>query len=354
MDPKIELLLQMMSQPVFLVKDGIVRWHNDPADCLVSDGMEIRVFLNEGAKLYYLWDRKGPMQMTISVFGIKYEAKVRIIEEGELFVLEILEEDRYEGGSTLSQISSGMRRIMQELISSVAALQDQMFENPELTKETELLNRSVYRLIRLCTQISDGGNLMQNRPQSMFESLNVHDFLYDFADEAGSLLRESGWDLKYKPCKDNLTAYFDPELIERALYNLVSTGIRHSKPGHPVMIEAWEEPGLVCFCVSYQANRGCLGGFFSSFGDAYGKAFRLDGLGADVVRLIAELHGGSVLSSVSEEEEKVETVLTVKRFGKNIGLRSPGTFHRRAESFHGGLVELSEVLDPGVYHPDKV
>lgn len=354
MDPKIEQLLQMMTQPVFFVKDRIIQWHNDAAGYLVGEGQTIASVLTDGMELYLQWDRQGPMQMSISIFGIDYNAKARVLEEGELFVLERTDKDWNENGNSLVHISAHMRRILQELVSSLTALHDQMAENQVLPRETELLNRSVYRLLRLCTQISDGGNLMNNGANSFFEMTNIREFLDKFFNEAAPLLKDSGWNLEYIPCDEEMVAYLDSELIERALYNLVSNGIRWSSPNGSVCMEAWEARGLICFSVSYEAAPRMLDAFFAESSGTKGSNFSWDGLGTDVVRLIAELHGGSVLSSASEEERKVRTVFTIRKHSNRFGLHSSMMFVRESMSFHHGLVALSEVLDSSLYHPDKV
>lgn len=354
MDPKTELLLQMISQPAFYAKDGIVQWHNDPAQYLVSDGQTVVSLLNDSAKLYLLWDRKGPMQMSFSFFGVKYNAKVRIIEDGELFVLENSGNHQYENGSALSHVSNHLRRILQELITSLTSLQESVPKDQVLPQETEVLNRSVYRLLRLCTQISDGGNLMQNCANALFESTNIKEFLDKLVGEASALLEESGWHLEYIPCNEEITALLDRELTGRALYHLISGAVKRSIPHESVTIEAWEEQSLVCFCVSYKAASGFLGGFFADSTDSHGIDYRSDGLSSDVVKLIAELHGGSVLSSVSEEDRKIRMVFSVKKYNNRFSLHCPMVHQREFMSFHRGLVELSEVLDRSLYHPDKV
>lgn len=354
MDPKIELLLQMMAQPVFFVKDGIVQWHNESAKYLVGQGQTIASVLNAGARLYSIWDRKGPMQMPLSIFGRDYNGKVRVMEDGELFVLEKSDRDLYEEGSSLARVSTHMRRILQDLVSATTALQDQMTEDQSLSREAELMNRSVYRLLRLCTQISDGGNLMQNRGNSIFQSADIRAFLDKFVGEAEPLLRESGWKLEYAPCAADLDVNMDQELVERALYNLVSHGISHSPQGGTVKISAWEDRNMFCFCVSYKATSTMIGGFFAGSEDALGDPHRHEGLGTDIVRLIAELHGGSVLSSASEENQEIRTVFSIKKYGNPFKLRSPVLQPGETMSFPRGLVELSEVLDQSLYHPDKV
>lgn len=354
MDPKIEQVLQMMAQPVFLVKNGIIQWCNDAAKHLICEGRKLSSVLVDEMGAYTHWDRQGPLQMELSIYNMEFNGKVRLLEEGELFVLDRVQKNRNDSGRALAQVSSHMRRILQELISSLSTLQDKISEIQSLPSETEILNRSVYRLLRLCTQISDEENLLSPVVNSHFERTNIRSLLDAFVQEAGPLLEESGWDLEYIPCDGAMHAYLDRKLTIRALYNLVSTAIGRSPHGRPVRIEAWEEGELICFSVSTEVATEVIDSFFTEIADSKRGGFSWDGLSIDIVRLIAEFHGGSILSSASEEKKRIRMVFSIRKISYRFNLRSPRIMAREYSAFHQGLVELSEVLDRRMYHPDNV
>ncbi len=354
MDPQMEQMLQMIAQPVFYVKNGIVQWHNEGANYLVFQGQPIQSVSMQIQSLYDLWDRQGPMEMNISVFGLQYLTKVRVMDEGELFVLDRRGEDSREKGGALLQTSIHLRQILQELITAGTAIEDQIADREELIPDVEVLNRSVYRLLRLSNQLSDGGKLLRSAADAVFERVNIRNFLDVFVEETGALLRESGWDLEYTPCDKELRGDIDRTLIQRALYNLVSYGIRHSAERKSIHIKAWSNPSQICFALCYMPAASGMGNVFGdSNGTKSGDFCRWEGVDIDVVRLIAELHGGTILAS-SDDGGESRIIFSIRKNKDPRILRSPRVETAETGGFHPGLVELSEVLDRELYHPDRV
>ena len=353
MDLQMIQTLQMVSQPVFYVKNGTVQWLNDAATYLVWEGQDIDSILIRGETLYDIWDRKGPMQMELSLFGLQYIAKVRCLDDGKLFVLEQREGDQREKGKALMQTSFHLRGILQELCTAGTSIQEQTEENEELIPELEIMNRSVYRLIRLCNQLSDGGALLRGVDSASFEKVNVWEFLRDFTDEAVPLLREAGWELEVIPCIKTLRGDMDRTLISRALYNLLSYGIQHSLNGERISLKAWENSAHVCFGIAYVAS-GEGQTLFADNGMGIGGFGSVGGVGSDLVRLIAELHGGTVLSTADPEGRERQIIFSIRKTADRHMLRSPNPETTEDHAFHMGLVELSEILGREFYHPDRV
>ena len=351
MDPKTEQMLQMISQPAFFAKDEKICWHNKAAEYLVFVGQSLDMVFGETVALYKRWDRRGPMQTELSFFAASYVAKACTCEDGILFILEKRDEDVRRRGSALLRTSIQLRQILQELLTSGSTIQERIADMDDLTSESELLNRSLYRLLRLCNQLSDGGNLLRNTAMAVFELTDVQEFLDHFAEETGKLLEESGRKLRYIPCQNPIKCNMDRALIGRALYNLLSQGLQASVPEQEITLKAWEDDLQVCFAVSYVP--ATPQSFATTLGitDHMGSS---DGVGADIVRLIAELHGGTVLTSSNPEEETIRTVFSVHKRSNSHTLRSPGLSVDDSYGFHPGLVELSEVLDRELYHPDRV
>ncbi len=354
MDPQMEQMLHMIAQPIFFVKNGIVQWNNEAANYLVFRGQLIDTLSEDISDLYDLWDRQGPMEMTLSVFGIQYLAKVRIVDGGDLFVLERRGEDSYEKGGALLQISIQLRQILQELITAGTAIEDRIAEQEELIPDAEILNRSVYRLLRLSNQLSDGGALLRNAVGASFERVNIRSFMDRFVEETDALLRESGWDMEYEPCDRELWGDVAPELIQRALYQLISHGIRHCASGNGIRIKVWSNLSQICFAMCYKPAAFGMDHLLSGeFGSRSTDMSRWEGLGIDVVRLIAELHGGTTVAS-SDDNGESRIIFSIRKYRNYRVLRSPKPDTEEMPGFHSGLVELSEILDPKLYHPDRV
>ena len=353
MDLKTEQLLQMMSQPAFYAENGVIQWQNRAADCLVYKGQDISHLFADDKDLYDLWDRQGPMQMDRLLMGTQYVLKVCVYEEGELFVLEQRNEDPGRYSKNLLQTSSDLRRILQDLLSSGIAIQDEIGDQMQdsLLPEMEELNRCVYRLQRLSNLISDNGALMHSEGFYPIETVNIRQFLIEFCKETADLLKESGYTLHYTLFSEEREGHISPQLLKRALCHLLSYSIKHSEPQTAIQLKAWETEERICISLAYRPEtEGAFPNFMGSLGSGLE---RYKGMEPDVVRLIAEFHGGALMSSLSEDGS-VQTLFSIGRRDKNRLLRSPGAEFREDGGLHSGLVELSEILSKEMYHPDRV
>lgn len=353
-DLQTQQLLQMMDQPVFYVKDGVVIWHNRAATNLVFQGQNVlTLFLPDGAP-YSLWDRMGSMEAEIPIFGIQYGLKARVLDGGELFVLEPRSTENRGRGTTLLQTSAHLRGILQDLIDSVGTIQDNISDREDLIPEAETLNRSCYRLLSLCNRLSDGGTLMRREGMQSFQKIRVREFLDRFVSETAPLLKEAGYEIEYTPCNETITCHLEPVLIERGLYRLLAHGIKHSAPTPSVSLSAWDDEQRVCFAISYAIASGGEEIFLTEGAWNLSDIPGTDGIGMEVVRLIAEYHGGTLMGITSAEGQRIRLVLSIGKNNATHNLRSCKTPHEEFDGFHRGLVELSEILGKEMYHPDQV
>ncbi|MBR6826362.1 MAG: hypothetical protein IKM59_07435 [Oscillospiraceae bacterium] len=354
MDPQTKQLLQMMTQPVFLVEDRKVVWHNNAAKYLVFDGQSVLPLLDNSGLLYDRWDRQGMLQIELSVYGREYTAKVCVTQGKELFVLEKHSEERHGSASTLMQVSSQLRMILQELMNSSFAMEEQLSKQGGSTKEAELVNRSIYRLLRMCTQMSDGGKLLWNTEEPIFLKTDLGDLLDTLVGEIQPLLEASGRYLEYIPCKARLNGDADQKLIERALYNLLANALQYSAKDRPVSLRAWEDGNRICFAVSYEEDGGFSSLLLADGGMGGENYRRLTGMGLDIVRMIAELHGGGLITSTSEDGIRKQTIFSIRKVSGRYVLRSDRIVVDEFRGFHRGLIELADVLAPELFHPDNI
>jgi signal transduction histidine kinase len=96
-----------------------------------------------------------------------------------------------------------------------------------------------------------------------------------------------------------ITAFVDPERIERVLTNLLSNALKYSPPDSPVQVEVHQGEGeIVVAVVDHGAGipNDQLPQLFQRFARIEGRAGDPGGLGLGlyIVRLIVEAHGGRV------------------------------------------------------------
>ena len=146
----IRSILDYMIQPGFLVRDNKIAAVNEAAGALfLSPGMEIAPLLKTGEKEYQEFTG-GCLYLTVSLSGQTLGASVTRRNEGDLFLLELLEQDRQELRS-LALAARELREPLSNVIITAQALSAQEV-NPD---QTARLNRGLIQMMRLLNNMAD-------------------------------------------------------------------------------------------------------------------------------------------------------------------------------------------------------
>lgn len=141
------------------------------------------------------------------------------------------------------------------------------------------------------------------------EILACFDFFEALANEVKVTLSLQG---------DSIQVAFDKIMLRRALYNLVSNAIRHTKAGDAITVRIYDEKNTVSVVIENpgeQIPKQHLMNIFDRF-------YRIDpsrrrnsegaGLGLAIVKSILELHGGGV--DVNSNSERTQFVIKIRKF----------------------------------------
>ncbi len=340
MDPQMEALLQLMDQPVFLVRENRIFWHNHAAGELVTPGQTLDTLPGWATELYDLWDRQSVIDTELTLEGQSYSVKIRNCETGEIFVLKRKNGELPLEGDAVPHTSGQLRRILQELVPACMILQDHMDDREDLLDEAARVNHSIYRLLRLCNKLSREERFFYDTVEPYLVWTDLRRFVTDFVHEVGPILEESERKLILGPMNTALHANIDREMIRSALYYLLSHGLLHSPRGSELLLKNWEDSKGIFFSLTYTetGNPGLRG------------PERED---TDLARVIASFHGGA-LFRFSEEDDKVRLVLSIRKLPGTLPLKERRLFTDLYGNFHPGLVELSDGLEAEMYHPDRV
>ena len=353
MDRQMEQLLSMIQQPAFLVKGGQILWHNPAAKNLVFCDQQLSVLLEGAQQFYDQWDRENLLQIDLKIMEIWYTAKVRAYGDSELFVLLPPQKSGHSASAMLS-ISAYLRRVLHELMNAGNSMLDQLAELDREVPEAANMNRALYQLLRLCGQLSDSGKLVNGSAELYLERTKLHEFMQDFADSLGPVLEECGWHLEYIPCDTKLRGDLDRALIQRALYNLVSNSLRHTPKGSALKLQVTHGGSEIYFTLSHDGET-----FSESFGPGeeqlgLGDPDRGVGLGMELLRSIARLHGGTLMYTSKADGTGVVMTFSIRKTCDELELKSPSLAVDDCSGLDHSLVELSDVLDRELYHPDRI
>ncbi len=338
MDPQMKALLELMDQPVFLVRDGLVSWANVPGAYLVSIGMEPEEILGEAMELYEQWDRNSIIDTELTLMGCSYGVKIRNLAGADLFVLRPKTGGRYVADGI--HTSGKLRQILQELFPATMTLQDYMEPREELLQEAARVNRSLYRLLRLSNKLGREEQLLGGGATVYAERTNLPAFLQEFMQEVGPVIEEGGWKLTLAPMTAPLYGNIDRDLMKQALHYMVSYGVCAGPRGSTLHLRVWEQGNSIRFSLAYGKDR-CPG------------SETLERPEPELIRAIAALHQGA-LFLFDEGEEGCRMVLSIRKLLPAFPMQEKPLRPDPYCGFIPALVELSEAMDTWMYHPDRV
>lgn len=344
-------ILSLVDQPAFLVRDGEICWCNAAAQQLVRANMPLCGLLEDNGTLFSLWDRQGTLQLPLLLGGMEYDASVCATDEGDLFVAGIRTVRRTEAADVMLSLSSNLRRMLQTMLDAARTLFDAQESSPEAGE----LNRALYRLVRLCNQYSDGGQLLGRCRSAHRRPVELNEFFDAFAAAVIPLVELAGRRFRYVPLKGPVRGDIDAELMERALYNLVANALQYTSADGELCLQVERQDRLLIVRLS-DTGEGIspelLSGLFDRYGIPGGDGRRGSGLGLPIAREIIRLHNGSM--TVTSDETGTTVRFALPLLPAPLSLRSPVLQYDSCGGLNHALVELSDSLPSALYDPEEV
>ena len=358
MDTRIQQVLELFMQPAFLVRDDIVTWCNGAARGILAEGMPISALLENETALFSHWSRDGVLQIPLIICGVEYNASVCATQDGDLFVASRRSRELNMTAATVVSASASLRKPLHMMVSAADELFGLLEAAPEdASVAASQLNRSIYQLVRLCGQMSDGGQLLLHCKEAHREPTDLLRFLDDFILNARPLVESAGVQLVYTPPAASVHGDVDHALLERALYNLISNALNYTPRGGTITVSAQKQEHLLLLCVSDNGEgieQGTMSTLFERFSVfPLGDSRRGIGLGLPMVREIARLHDGTMMVDANPGGG-TRVTFSLSLDPAALTLRSHTVRYDYCGNFHHGLVELSDVLDTRMFNPSEI
>ncbi len=350
-------IMELFTQPVLLVSQGVVTWRNHAASKLVEEGTPLAYLLEDRGVLYDNWDGKGTLRLSLLLAGQSYEAVVRTTDDGVLFVLSDRQEQWNTKASTMLHASAALRRPLQNMVAATDTALHLIDHTEEGLKASAALNRSLYQILRLCGQMADGGRLLLQRLECRKQSTDLNAFLGTFAEKLASTLKEN-WSFQFLPSQGRIRADVDRALLERALYNLVSNALHFTPKGGKLTLQLSRSEKQAVLTLS-DSGEGLSLETLSGLAEQTQEPTSLDsrngmGLGLQMVREIARLHGGSLMLGTNSDGHGTSVALSVSLERSTIVFRSHNLHYDYCGGFDHALVELADVLSTECFDPREV
>lgn len=346
-------MLEMVMQPAFCVKNGMITIVNQAARNLLIDAdTPIAPMLGRDAEEYQAFS-SGCLYLTLELAGCPYHTCVTHFDDFDLFVIDHGADQAELQAMALTAL--GMR----EPLSDIMAVTDQLFpagetpEDPLTQLRLSQMHRRLNQLHRMVCNMTDAIQYTSNTPPRM-ACQDVCAVIAEIFDHAQVLVSGAGMRLTYSGPREAIICMIAADRLERAIYNILSNSMKHSQPGGLIEAKLTRRGSKLYLSIQDEGSgipSQLLGSVYNRFRRQPGMEASPSGLGLGMVlvRGTAAAHGGTVLI---DQPTGCGTRVTM-----SIAIqKAPDAMTRSAilrvdyagERDHS-LLELSDVLPPKFY-----
>lgn len=349
-------MVDHLLQPAFCVRDGkIVKVNSAGTARLIEPGIPVTELLSTGQEEYSELGG-GCLYLTLNISGQTHSACVTRKKDFDLFTLE------QDNSRSELQAMALAARELREPLAGVMITADQLFpiadqENPAAREQAARLNRGLYQILRIISNMSDAGRYSTDTGTHQ-EIRDITAIAEEVMGKARTLAEYTGVKLTYAGLTESVYTLTDAEKLERAIFNMLSNALKFTPSGGTVHSSLTRRGSRLYFSVS---DNGCgisdqlRSGIFSR----YSREPRVEdgrfgiGLGLVLIHAAATLHGGTVLVDHPAETGTRITMSLSIRTGSGTQLRSPLLKVDYAGERDHGLLEFADILPASVYDPQK-
>ena len=346
-------MLEMVMQPAFYVKDGIITMVNQAARrLLIEADTPVSALLGQDAEEYEAF-QGGCLCLTLELSGCPHHTSVTRMEGHDLFVID--QESHQAELRAMALTAMGLR----EPLSDIMAVTDQLFPSEEKSDDPLTQNRlcqmhrRLNQLHRIVCNMTDAIHYASDLPPRM-TCQDVCAVVEEIFDRAGELVTGSGFRLTYSGPQEPIYCMISAERLERAVYNMLSNSMKYTPVGTLIDAKLTHRNGKLYLSIQDHGSgipSQLLGSVYSRYRRQPGiedQPYGL-GLGMVLVRGTAAAHGGTVLIDQPAGSGTRITMSLAIRKCQDSTVRSGMLRVDYAGERDHGLLELSDVLPPEFY-----
>lgn len=340
-------LLDMMTQPVFCVKDSVIFRTNAAARQMLPEvGESVLPLLGSHADAYLQFPG-GCLYLTLTLSGQSVGACVRRMEGFDIFELDVDDNDTLRA---MALVASTLRKPLSGALSEAASLLDSQ-EDPALVQQLSQLNRNLYQLLRLLGNMSDAEAVSSH---CRAETTDLSALFREIMEKAQVLLSRSGLSLSYEDLSESVYGLADREQLERAVLNILSNAAKFTPNGGHIDAALVRQGRTLRLSVQ-DSGSGIAQEVMSSLFRRHLRQPGIEdsrfglGLGIHMIHAAARNHGGTLLITQGENGgTRVVLTLAIRQKDGN-SISSPIFRVDYAGGFDHALVELSDCLPTDLF-----
>ncbi len=332
--------LDFLDYPAFLVQNRTILQVNYAAQQMnILPGTALEGLLGDSLPVYEAFTG-GNLYLTLRISHLRCGASVTVVEGMHLFCLEQQE----QADQALALAASKLRGPIHTLLALL-----------ESRPQTGAEQNQLHVLHRMVANMADYPRYI-GEESSHLESLDLNQMIADIIDLSAPLLEGTGVHLQYRKMPYFLIAPVDRQMLERAIYNLISNAVKHSHSGDVIDVQLTQNGSQIYIMVQDQGD-GIPPEILSNVFTRYLRAPGIEdgrngiGLGLALVKAAAKRHNGTVLIDHPEGRGARVTITIPLPSDNPTSLCSPVMIP--VIDYAGGrdhtLLELSDVLPGHVY-----
>lgn len=343
-----DILLDSIDRAAFCVQEGrIVRANHAAAQRGICTQTAVADLLGDNQPVYEAFSQ-GCLYLTIWVNQIPCGTSVTRSQDADVFILD---EDISISLQAMALCAQQLRLPMQTVFAVTELLQ----QDKRHAQHAKELSRGLYQMQRILCNMADTyryNALTDIHPVST----DLGELFYEITEKAAAMVSDTGTRLEYSGLYETVIGLADRELLERAVYNLVSNAVKFSPKGSTAQASLHRSGTLLRFTIQDEGSSidpDVLSNVFSRYlrGPGIEDGRHGVGLGMALVRAAAVTHGGTVLIDQPDGKGvRVSMTLQIRQEDASF-VRSPVLIP--ACDYTGGfdhaLVELSDILPPESY-----
>ena len=355
---QVDGMLELLLRPAFYVQDGIIVQTNRGAQQLfIQPNDPIGPMIASGKEEYEAFEC-GCLHLSLRISGQIFGASVTQGTDGHIFTLEPASTQ-----PELQCIALAAQELREPLAGMMAAtnrlMQDAEQSSNTATKDSAAqVNRRMFQLLRIIGNMSDAQQYAQ-RSESHQEYRNIAALFRDLFSSAVSLAEQAGYHLEFTGPEEAIYTMVDKDMLERAIYNLISNAMKFSPAGSAIRASLVVSDKKLRFSIE-DSGSGVGNSIQSTVFTRYLRMPALEdsrhglGLGMVLVRYAAFAHGGAVLMDQPHGQGTRVTLTLAIRHGHGDRLQSPILRVDYTGEYNHGLVELSDVLPAYLYENETL
>jgi two-component system OmpR family sensor kinase len=339
MDQKLNIP-ELLMRPAFSVEDGrITRINREAGKYLLEEGTPVRSLIAAGLEEYDAF-HDGVLGLTLQIGGQNIAASVMHTPQGQLFILDQDAQD--------VRLQT-MALVAQELRIPLAGM---MATADRLGSGDSQLNRRMFQMLRVISNMSDAVRFASH-PVS-HEYVDAVALIREICERVSVLAGDAGYVLQFSVPTTPIYTLANRELLERAIFNLLSNAMKFSPAGSTIVAALSQTNNILRFTLE-DSGPGIPADLRSSLFTRFTRQPGLEdpshglGLGMVLVRLAATAHGGTVLMDWPKQTGTRFTLTLAIRHDPTGSVRSPVLRIDYTGERDHALVELSDVLPSKLY-----